>query len=221
MNKLLFKSGIKEIIARCGNLVIDYIDEVIALWVEEQQKNSVTYYSVEYSDDYGGDYKFFKPLSKEQIEEIKHASFIDGEEYDYDEVLGDFADSFLCVDGPIDSLTPTHIDLEHPYYLYDVDVAVFRDGINNTPEVIRRRVELNADEYAWSLRKYIIRPSTSFNEIRCLNANLFNKICGCIDANIEDGVVQLMVPAYTVELTQIKQHAAEIDQMINEIKENK
>ena len=221
MDELLFKSGVKEIIARRGNLVIDYIDEVIALWVEEQQKSRITYYSVEYSDNNGCDYKFFKPLSREQIEEIKQASVIDGVEYDYDEVLDNFVDSFLFVDGPFDGLTPTHIDLNQPYYLYDVDVAIFNNGINNAPEVIRRCVELNTEEYAWLLRKYIIRPYTSFNEIRCLNADLFDKISGCIEANINEAAAPPIVPAYTAELTEIKQHTAEIEQMINEIKENK
>lgn len=221
MNKLLLKEQIKEIIARRGNFVIDYIDEVIASWIEEQQKDSTTYYSVEYIDNTDGIYKFFKPLSQEQIEEIKQASVIDGEEYDYDEVLDNFADGFLYIDGPFDGLTPTHIDLNRPYYLYDVDVAIFNNGINNAPEVIRRGVELNTEEYAWLLRKYIIRPYTSFNEIRCLNADLFDKISGCIEANINEAAAPSIVPAYTAELTQIKQHAAEIEQMISEVKENK
>ena len=222
MNKLLLKANIKETIANSGGVIIDYIDKVIALWIEEQQKNSATYYSVIYTDnDAIGEYKLLVHLSMEQVEEIKQASVIDGEEYDYDEVLDQFAESFLQAEGPGYALTPTHIDLNRTYYLYGVDIAVFRDGINNAPEIIKRRVELNAEEYAWLLRRYIIYPYTSFNEIRCLNNNLFNKICGCIEANIENGVVQLILPTYTAELTQIKQHAAELEQMINEIKENK
>ena len=146
MNKSLLKANIKETIANSGGVIIDYIDKVIALWIEEQQKNSAPYYSVIYTDnDAIGEYKLLVHLSMEQVEEIKQASVIDGEEYDYDEVLDQFAEGFLQAEGPGYALTPTHIDLNRTYYLYGVDIAVFRDRINNAPEVIQRRIELNAE----------------------------------------------------------------------------
>ena len=222
MNKTLLKEGIKEIIANNGSLIIDYANKAIELWIKLQQENFPTHYSVVYTDDdYTSEYKMFIPLTSEQINEIKQAAIIDGEECDYDDVLEQFADrDFLHVDGPCGDLTPSQIDLDHKYYLYSIDVAVFINGLNNPPKILKRKIELNNEEYIWLMYRYMIYPETSFNEIRNLNPKLFNKMCGDIEANIEDGVVQYSTPAYTADLTQIKEDAAELKKNIDEVKSN-
>ena len=167
----------------------------------------------------------FVPLTCEQIDEIKQAATLigeDGESFDvdYDEVLEQFAESFLYAQGMCNDLVPVHIDLEHPYYLYGVDVAVFRNDIKDEPEIIQRHVELNDEEYIWLVNHYMIYPETSFNEIRTINSKLFNKMCGFIESNIEKRVSQLSKPTYAVDLTQIKEDAAELKTLINELRVN-
>lgn len=221
MDKTLLKESIKEVIDKNGGLIVDYWDSVVPLWIDALHKNCVAYYSVEYTDDdYISYYEILKPLSKEQIEEIKQASVIDGEECDYDEVLDQFSESHLSVEGTCgEYLIPMHIDLNTAHYLYDVDIVLFPNGINNTPKILKRNIELNDEEYAWLLRKYVVHSFTSFNEIRTLKPDLFNKMCGFIEENIEDGIVQIPTPTYAVELTGIKEHAKELDTIIREVLE--
>lgn len=65
----------------------------------------------------------------------------------------------------------------------------------------------------------MIYPYTSFNEIRTLNPLLYNKMCDSIENNIIDDVCVswMIVPIYTVKLTQIKKDAIELDQLIKEV----
>ena len=220
MNLSLLKEGIREIIAESGNLIIDYGDKAIALWLKMLQEDCPAYYSVVYADnDYISEYKMFVPLTTDQVNEIKQAAIIDGEEWDYDEVLDQFAESdFLRAEGPCGDLIPTQIDLDHCYHLYGADVAVFRQGLHDKPEILKRSVELSDEEYIWLVRKYLVYPETSFNEIRRLNPDLYHKICGILDSNIESGVVQGPLPAYTADLTQIRKDAAELKNIIDEVK---
>jgi hypothetical protein len=108
--------------------------------------------------------------------------------------------------------------LDHRYHLYGADVAVFRLGLHEKPEILKRSVELSDEEYIWLVRKYLVYPETSFNEIRRLNPDLYHKICGILESNIESGVVQGPLPAYTADLTQIRKDAAELKNIIDEVK---
>lgn len=229
MDKVLLRKGIQDILANKGRLHLDFNKNVIALKLKLQQEDSDrAYYLVDYIEpsasdeyDYAGEYKLLMPLTAHQIDMIKQAAIIDGEEVDYDEVLDQFSeDGFLYARGACADMIPVHIDLEHPLYLYAADVAVFFNGINNEPEIIKRSVELTNEEYIWLVNKYMIYPNISFNEIRTLNNDLYNKMCGNIEANIEKGVVKFGVPAYTAELTQIKADAAELSALIEELSVN-
>lgn len=215
MDKALFKEGLKEIIASTGRVIINYQDRIIPLWIKFLQEDTTAYYSVNYTDG-EEDYNVFKPLTKAQVEELKKLSALD----DDDEITEKLAEySFLYNFSSVRNIEPTHVDLEHPYYLYDVDVAIFKDGINTTPQILKRRVELNNEEYAWLIDQYKIYPYTSFNEIRTLNPLLYNKMCDFIENNIIDDVCvsRMIVPIYTVELTQIKKDALELAQLIKEV----
>lgn len=218
MNENLLKQGIREIIASKGTFVFDICDDIVNLFIRLQQRECVANYGVSFTDENDNDYYLLVPLTNEQIEEIKQASVVDGEEWDYDDVLERLcADKeYLQIEGPGGSVVPNHIDLDNPHYLYDIEVALFPDGLHNKPEIIKRKVDLSNDEYAWLITRHISKPHLSFNAIRGLNQALYNKMCEFIENNIDS--IPVTPPAYAVELIKIKEDAALLDRLIGECK---
>lgn len=221
MDKNLLKDGIKEIVAQKGRLLYDTYKDIIGLYLAQRKQKRPTYYAVDYTDANENEFCILMPLTKENIEEIKKAAIdeADGcEDFDYavSHVLCE-AD-YLYAEGPTFSpMLPTHIDLDHPHYLYDIQIAVFENGINSEPDIRNRRVELNDDDCTWLVYKYMVYPYLSFSALRRENNELYNKMCGHIESNIEVGVVQIITPLYTVDLTEIKEIAALLNELHQEV----
>ena len=219
MNKIELKKQIAQAAASTTNpLPIDIYKQAAAICLEQHKRCDTAYYSVVYSDhDYISEYLQFVPLTAENIAEISAAIAADEME-DVEQVLCNLADChYLQRTLAGRDLIPVDIDIDHPYYLYGVTVAVFNDDITAAPEIIYRKVELTDEQYQWLVYRYMVHPYTSFNELRTLNNELYNKILAQVEANIETEPVQLPIPTFALSLTQIATDASQLKAIIEEV----
>ena len=217
MNEMLLKERIREMVGGKDTLAYDIYEDVIKLGLQLKQEGRVAYYGIDYTDDEDNDFHLLTPLTEAQVDEIKQAAVVDGEEVDYDDILADLSDKdYLYAEGPCGGLTPFHIELDAPSYLYDIEVAVFPDGLRGNHQVLERKVQLTDEEYIWLVGRYMCAPYMSFNWLRFQNRKLYDKICEFVEDNIESDLMQFYTPTYAVELTELKQDAALYVQCIGE-----
>lgn len=192
-------------------------------------KERQPYYLVSYEEDVedGADFERLKPLSEDNISEIK--AFIDayinkayakeiaqGEEIDdvwrnevAVEAIGELSEKeYLCEDSRFfRPSVVTNIDLNTKHYCYRVKIAIFPNGMASEPRIICTNINLPDDVYLYLLVEFMWNPELSFNKLRTMNQDVYERVCSYVDNFFHGCVYPCNVPTYAVELTEIIEDA--------------
>lgn len=117
----------------------------------------------------------------------------------------------LCSDNLMgQQMAVENINLYEKYYCYKTKVAVFHDGMNNTPEIIEMNLNLPDEVYIYLTTEYMIDSNLTFNHLRTKNEEVYARICRMIDDKFYDSDIPHRIPTYAVELTEIIEDAKKI-----------
>ena len=212
----------------------DYVSPTRKLYTEKAtdflaHKNRQPHYLVTYCDDpeTNNEVKILKPLTDENIAEVK--AFIDayinkayaeeieaGDEINdawrndvVAEAIGELSDKdYLCNTNVIlQNMEIIDIDLNSKYYCYRTKVAIFPNGMTNTPRVINVDMNLPDNVYLYLLVEFMLNPNMSLNKLRTKNQDIYERVSAYVDNFFHGCVYPCNVPTYAVEFTEIIEDA--------------
>ena len=187
-------------------------------------KDRRTYYMVSY-DTYkedGCDYQYLRPLSDENIADIKATikQLDPNDEYDFDDLVCDTPEAlsdkeYLKAYGRFDEeLYVTKVNLAEKHYCYEFKVAHFSDGVEGQSTISRLMIALTDEEYIYLTAEcmakwtfHYVEPFT-INRLRTANPALYDKICSTIESSHFDvNCYPHMIPVYAVEIVECEADA--------------